>query len=182
MFADPLRLRVIWNNQIPVTPFMGFRDLHVNPEPSFPFGRKGLCLIRAWEELGPPNGAPGMLILDGDVAIDPHDSKVMHECIYTNTECIWVAPVRLWPVSHLGQEWTWGHGKNGQFTQDDIDDPEMFSFSFTYLPDILCDALGPAGACDWAYPQVDLFTWELAANMGIKAQVVRNCYPKHMHW
>lgn len=182
MIGDPLRLRVIWNNAVPATPFMGFRDLHVMPEPEFPFGRKGLMFCRAWEELGPSNGANGMLILDGDVAIDPHDSRAMHQALYAYPECVWVAPVRLWPISHLGREWTWGHGKHGQFTQEDIDDPDMFSFSFTFLPAALCEALDESGAKHWTYPQVDLQTWELATSLGIKVRVVRDCQPKHMHW
>jgi hypothetical protein len=89
--------------------------------------------------------------------------------------------VKVWPVSHLGQNWVYGHGR-GLFTQEDIDDPNMFSFSFTYLPRTLIQGMIDAGAEDWYYPVVDLSTWELAKRLGVKVRVARDCQPKHMHW
>jgi hypothetical protein len=181
MSGDILRVQVIWNNRTPATPFLGFRDLHVNPEPDFPFGRKGLVFASAWDQLGLPGEAIGMLILDGDVAIDPHDNRMMHECIYLEPECVWVAPCKLWPVSHLGPNWVWGHGKE-RFTQEDVDDPDMFSFSFTYLPAALMNGMMENDLVDLCYPVVDMSTWELARKMGLTVKVARECAPKHLHW
>jgi hypothetical protein len=177
-----MAVNIIWNNRPPVTPFLGFRELHVNPEPEFPFGRKGLVFVSAWAELGPPNDAVGMLILDGDVAIDPHDNRSMHKAIWHNPNAVHVSAVKLWPVSTLDKQWVWGHGRRGEFTQENVSNPDMFSFSFTFLPAILMEALEPAGAADWTYPQVDLFTWELAQKLEIEVEVVKDCTPKHMHW
>ena len=183
MTFDPLRLRIIWNNETPVTPYMGFRDLHVMPEPEYPFGRKGLGIARAWEEIGIPNEAVGLLILDGDVAIDPNDIREMHEHIWSEPGSVWVAPVRIWPISHLGSSWTWGHGKDGEFSQTDHENPNMFAFCFTYLPARLVDLANQQhGLREWCYPNVDMFMWELAQQHNIKVDVARNCQPKHMHW
>jgi hypothetical protein len=182
MTYDPLRLRIIWNNTPPVTPFMGYRDLHVAPEPEYPFGRKGLALQTAWDELGPSNNAIGMLLLDGDVAIDPHDNRMMHEAIYSDVESIWIAPIRLWPVSHLAPTWLWGHGKDGLFSQEDVPEPNMFSFCFTYLPEALIYKMIGNGLSQWRYPQVDMFTWETAQEFQIPVRKVTDSHPKHMHW
>lgn len=178
---EPLAIRVIWNNETPATPGLGFRNLHVNPEPSFPFGRKGLAFQRAWEDIGISNDCVGMLILDGDVAIDPIDNRGMHDHIWQDPKAVWVAPARIWPVSHLGKGWTWGHGK-GLFTQEDVSEPDMFSFCYTYLPADLMFAGISAGLAEWVYPEVDLNMWTVARKEGIDVKVARNCSPKHMHY
>lgn len=177
-----MAVHVIWNNRPTVTPFLGFRELHVTPEPDFPFGRKGLTFACAWEHLGVPNDAIGMLILDGDVAIDPHDNRSMHRAIWHDPFKVHVARCKLWPISHQGEGWVWGHGKDGAFTQEDVPDPDMFSFSFTFLPAALMNEFCASGGDEWSYPQVDMFTWELAQKLGITVHVVEDCTPKHMHW
>lgn len=182
MSFDPLALRIIWNHQIPVTSGLGYRNLHVDPEPGYPFGRKGLQLMTAWETIGVPGKHLGMLILDGDVAIDPHDNRSMHAHIWDDPYSIWVAPARIWPVSHLRDGWLWGHGKDGRFTQEDVDEPDMFSFCFTYLPSELLAAMQETDAHEWCYPEVDHMTWLLAQRKGIRVRVARNCSPKHMHY
>jgi hypothetical protein len=178
---DPLRLRVIWNNQPPVTPFMGFRDLFINPEPEYPFGRKGLAFMRAWEEIGIPNECVGILLLDGDVAVDPYDVEQMHVHLYSDVNSVWVAPIRIWPVSHLGANWVWGHGED-EFSQENVTNPNCFSFSFTYLPADLVNAMIVNRLEDWCYPMVDYQTHQLACELDCKVQVAHNCSPKHLHF
>lgn len=178
---DPVALRVVWNNESPATRGLGYRDLHVNPEPSFPFGRKGLAFQRAWEDIGLSNESVGMLILDGDVAIDPMDNRGMHDHIWNDPNSVWVAPARIWPVSHLGNAWTWGHGK-GVFTQEDVIDPDMFSFCFTFLPAALMNYAIQEELAEWVYPEVDKQMWETARKYNFQVRVARDCAPKHMHY
>lgn len=182
MSFDYMSIRFIWNNQEPVTKGLGFRDIYINPSADYPFGRKGLALMTAWECMGEPNNEMGMLILDGDVAIDPLDNHGMLQHIWSDPFSVWVAPARIWPISHLGDSWTWGHGRDKKFTQEDIDDPDMFSFCFTYLPRELIELMKQAGADDWEYPNVDHSTWLLASANGIRVKVARECSPKHMHY
>jgi hypothetical protein len=96
--AQIICIRLDWNHTaIPLRIASKYFTLHVAPEPAHPFGRKGLALAGAWHQLTGPDIA-GMLILDGDVAIDPHDHHHMlaaidkdpHDTIYTAS--------RRWPV------------------------------------------------------------------------------------
>lgn len=179
---DILALRIVWNNEKPATPFMGYRDLHVNPSDHAPFGQKGLMLANAWEQIGTPNESVGILILDGDVAIDPHDNRQMHDAIWNDPTSVHVAKVRIWPVSHLGNTWLWGHGRNGKFTQEDVPEPDMFSFCFTFLPAELIEQAIRSGLENWVYPRVDQNMWITTQELGLKVRLVPDCWPKHMHF
>jgi hypothetical protein len=175
-----LTVRLLWDTEQPLTYGLGYRNIHVRPEPQYPFGRKGLMLAKAWEHAGVPFDALGILILDGDVAIDPHDNKVMHEHIWSDSESVWTAPVKVWPVSHGGSNWVWGHGRD-KFDQTDVDNPNLFSFCFTYLPGRLLDSVFH-DMKDWSYPHVDINMSAAARLNRIKVQVARGCQPKHMHY
>lgn len=85
--------RLIWDHK-PVTPIDGgFRDIHVDPEPEWPVGRKGLALTRAWDQLG--EGCTGALLCDGDVVADPADVWAMGEAINEHPQDVLVAPIKL---------------------------------------------------------------------------------------
>ncbi len=174
-------VRICWDRQsMPKCP-RGFYTLHVDPEPEYPFGRKGLALASAWRQLGTPEAA-GMVILDGDVAIDLTDHAAMLVAIEKEPGKVHVAPVKLWPASTKLQRWVWGHGK-GRFTnRDDPDDPDMFGFSFTYLPRVLIEAVIAAGMTQWTYPNVDRLTHQTAKEQGIGARTVRGASPKHLNY
>src|SRR5580704_19270705 len=89
-------VRMIWNHN-PVIPLPGLniRETYVDPEPEYPYGRKGLVLTRVWEMFN--EDAHGMLIVDGDVAIDPADMNAMSNSISKDTSAVHVAPAKLWP-------------------------------------------------------------------------------------
>lgn len=158
----------------------GFYTLHVDPEPGHPFGRKGLQLARAWATLAKP-GSAGLVILDGDVAVDPQDLAHMLAAIDGEPDCIHVAPVRLWPVSTKLDRWVWGHGA-GRFSRDDPDEPDLFGFSFTYLPAALVRSCIVHGMKTWAYPDVDANTRARARALGLPVRVVRGAAPKHLNY
>jgi hypothetical protein len=173
-------VRVNWDRTMIPLPLRGFYTLHVGPEPDYPFGRKGLAIASAWGQLAPP-GAAGLVILDGDVAVDPRDVAEMLAAVDAEPGAVHVAPVKLWPASTKKDRWVWGHGK-GQFTRDDPDDPDVFGFSFTYLPRKLLEATIKAGLSEWTYPNVDRLTRRTATQLRLPVRVVRGASPKHLNY
>lgn len=161
-----------------------FHEVRVRPEPEYPAGRKGLALKGAWVQLGRKAGADGMLVLDGDVAIDPGHVRAMFAAIAGRPEIVHTAPVKLWPVSTSRPDWHWAHWEDHP-SQDIDGKANYFSFCFTYLPAQLLEACinaRPKGLADWTYPNVDASVSAQARRMGLGAWVVRDCYPVHVHW
>jgi hypothetical protein len=175
-------VRVDWDRgAVPLPLHAGrYHAVHVMAEPAYPLGRKGLVLASAWRQLS-RDGADGMLILDGDVAIDPADHAAMFAAIGREPGAVHVAPVRLWPISTHLRSWVWGHGQGG-YSQDETDDPDVFTFAYTYLPRRLIEACISAGMDGWAYPDVDRNTCRCARREKIPARVVRDASPKHLNW
>lgn len=157
-----------------------FYTVYVDPLPGYPLGRKGLQLASAWRTLSTP-GTAGLVILDGDVAIDPRDLAAMLAAIELEPKLVHVAPVRLWPVSTKQDRWIWGHGWR-RFSRDDPEQVDMFGFSFTYLPRRLVEACIAEGLADWTYPHVDEYTRRRARALGLGVRVVRAASPKHMNY
>jgi hypothetical protein len=177
-------VRVNWDKTAPEFRMPGTRwfDLHVGPEPGWPFGRKGLALDGAWRQLR-SRGCAGMLVLDGDVAVDPLDYAAMGGAIHADPRAVHVGPVRLWPASTMRESWAWGHWRTGAGPgQEWCEEPDRWTFGFTFLPRRLLHAAGREGLRDWAFPGVDLRMAATAKKWGIPARVVPGCYPKHMHY
>ena len=150
--------RVLWDAhhvQVPLR-IVGAKmhDLHVQPEPAYPFGRKGAALNGMWDHFGTNPAVLGVLLLDGDVMIDPQDFAAMRDAIYADPAVIWAAPVRLWPVATGRVFWHWGHWRDKP-SQENTGDPDCVSFSFTYLPRRAWDAAAKRGLRSWRYPLVD---------------------------
>lgn len=173
-------VRLDWDHTALPLPGLGFYALRITPEPGHPFGRKGLALAAAWEQLAGP-AAAGLVILDGDVAVDPQDIAAMLAAIHLDPGAVHVAPVRLWPASTKRDRWVWGHGR-GDFSRDDPDDPDVFGFCFTYLPRRLVDACVKSGLAGWRYPHVDRLTSRRARALRIPVRVVRGATPKHVNY
>jgi hypothetical protein len=175
-------LRINWDfTAIPLN-IDGFHMLHIGPEVEYPFGRKGLAITRAWQAMYDSPDIVGLIILDGDVVIDPLDQAAMHEAINNDPDIVHVAPAKLWPVStKVIDNWVWGHGK-GEFSQSFVNDPDIFSFCYTYLPKELVIASISAGMPKWTYPTVDKNVSLIARKMGLKVNVVMSASPKHIHY
>jgi hypothetical protein len=178
-----LLVRVVWNHEaIPLRISRRFFTLDFGPEPEFPFGRKGLAIARAWQQLAAPD-VTGMLILDGDVAIDPVDLAVMMAAIHAEPDAIHTAPVRLWPVSTRLERWVWGHGRGGRHSQEDPDeDLDAFTFCFTYLPRELIEHCTGHGMESWMFPHVDKQVCLAAAELDLPVRLVRGAQPKHTNY
>lgn len=178
--AEIICVRMCWQGTAPPLPAPGFHNLTWYPEPDHPFGRRGLAMLRGWSQLSSPATA-GMLCLDGDVAIDPHDRATMFAAIDARPAAVHVGPVRIWPASTKQPGWTWGHGR-GQLTRENVPDPDIFGFSFTYLPRALLESCEQVGMRGWCYPRVDVKVRQRASAIGIKAYTVPGCFPKHLNF
>lgn len=186
--VELLSLRIIWDrNVIPLRHNdLGFHQLHISPEPGHPFGRKGLAIATAWQQIS-TRTAGGLLLLDGDVVIDPADLAAMHAALSSDPESVWTAPTRLWPISTKRATWVWGH-KTGmpegeqQGDPGDTDPRFRFSFCFTYLPRRLVDHCIKQGMRTWAYPHCDMRTHQHAARQGFKVRIVPDCWPTHLNY
>ena len=158
-----------------------FYNLHIDPTAEHPFGRKGFVLSNAWKQLAGKN-ADGLLILDGDVMIDPEDHKAMLRAIHEGPGDVQVAPARLWPVSTKRNGWTWAHWATEASMEREDTGVRWFSFCYTYLPRALMAAADRAGLRAWTYPGVDKQMSEAAQKLGVGIHVVEGCYPKHMNY
>lgn len=175
-----MAVRMDWDRTAIPLRLPGFFTVHYGPEPGYPFGRRGLAMAGAWAQLATAEAA-GMLTLDGDVAADPADVAGMKGAIHAHPDLVHVAPAKLWPVSTGHSSWVRAHGA-GVFTQDDPDEPDVWTFCFTYLPRRLLEAAVKAGLATWTYPAVDRRMHTLAGELGITARTCRTAAPKHLHW
>lgn len=174
-------MRLNWNNTALPVKLKRFRDIHITPSDGYPFGRKGLVLASAWRQLADPR-ADGALLLDGDVAVDIGDVAAMDQAIATDPGRVWTAPAKLWPTTSGQDGWVWSHRRaGGTFTQDlsAAEDPDFFSFCFTYIPRTLMEH--PA-LPSWTFPTVDVQMSRAATAARIPASVVAGCWPKHLHF
>jgi hypothetical protein len=168
---------------LPYHPYMTFKDIHITPSAQWPTGQKGLALARYWEtqecRLSPPLG---IILLDGDVVIDPSDLRFMVQAIEMNPVSVHTAPVKLWTHTARGPMWTWAHQDERGLSAEPCDNPIYFSFGFTFLPGILMDAAVSGDLRNQIYPYVDEYMSNLAAKNGIGIRVVNDCAPKHLHF
>jgi hypothetical protein len=178
-------VRLDWDRTAIALPALAhFRTVHIGPEPGHPFGRKGAMLAGAWTQLA-DHGTDGMLILDGDVGVDPLDITAMRAAIARAPHQVWTAPVKLWSstsgtaaLPSGNPDWTWSH-RTGAYSKVSVPDPEFFSFCFTYLPRAVVEV---PGLRTWTFPRVDLECSRAARKMRIPVGVVEHCWPKHLHY
>lgn len=172
---------VVYQDASGIVHRLKFHHLHVMPEAAFPVGRKGLVLHGAWMALGRKAQADGMLIVDGDVAIDPVMAVAMLNAIHSDPEAVWTAPVKIWPESTHRDDWVWSHWeKDASQEKDEI--ASYFSFCFTYLPASLMEACVKGGLQKWTFPNVDACVAKEARKLGLKARMVDGIEPVHLHW
>lgn len=158
-----------------------FHPLHVVPEVEYPAGRKGLALAGAWRYFGIKGGADGLLILDGDVAIDPVMAEKMLNAIGREPGSVHTAPVRLWPVSTGRPDWVWAHWEKEASQEIDLN-PRYFSFNFTWLPRKLIEGCLTDGLERWTFPNCDACVSAMARKMKMPVRVVTEIEPLHLHW
>jgi hypothetical protein len=189
--AEVLWTRIVWNHQQGDLPLVTYQDLlmvrfmtvHVDPEPGFPAGRKGLQLAGAWSQYTKGDAKPtGMVTLDGDVAVDPGHVMQMAHAIEAEPEAVHVAPVKIWPAGTVRKSWIWAHYDETGPSQNWDVTPRIFGFNFTYLPRKLIERCLKDGMKNWTYPNCDSCFSQRAREMGLAMKVVPYCFPVHLHW
>jgi hypothetical protein len=181
--AEIICVRINWHETAASIPVPGqFYTLHVSPTNEFPFGEKGKALAGAWKQLNPNNVMDGMLILDGDVAIEPIDMTNMLTAIHHHDKMVVVAPARIWPISTKRKQWSWAHWSDKPSQIMETENIHWFSFNFTYLPKKLIDQALHDGLVSWTYPRVDMHFSETAVRVKIPVYVAEHVYPKHLHF
>jgi hypothetical protein len=181
-----LFIRVIWDAHTIKIPLRlwgaNVKELHLGLDPNHPFGRKGLALEQAWQQLAPADCA-GMLILDGDTLIDPQDYALMCEAIESDPAAVHVAPARIWPASKPElRGWSYAHWSKGPTQQLETEGIEFFTFNFTYLPASLLQASIKAGLKGWQFPLVDSRVSRCARMNRIPVHVVTGATVKHLNY
>lgn len=177
-----LLIRMNWNRSaIQLREAREYYNLDILPEPGWPFGRKGYALAAAWSQLS-DDDMKGMLILDGDVAVDPQDRRVMLGAIHVQPDIVHVAPARIWPVSTKRADWVWAHWADSPSQDVQFDDIETFTLCYTYLPRKLIEASLRDGLPFWTYPGVDANFCRVAEKEKIPVNVVLGCQPKHLNY
>lgn len=177
---EVVMVRVDWDRQAFPLHLPGARmhTLHVSPEAAHPFGRKGLALSSAWDQLATKD-ASGMLILDGDVAIDLLDLAVMFGSVNTEPGAVHAAPARLWPRSTGRSSWVWSVWDREQSQVLPLA-PRFTTFCFTYIPRALIRRCQDKGLALHRFPHVDQFVSAQAVAAGIPIRVVADATPKHL--
>jgi hypothetical protein len=178
--AELVCVRVDWDRTAIPLKLPHFHTIRLAPEAAHPFGRKGAALAGAWRQLSGRN-TDGMVILDGDVAVDLLDVAAMRASVHVKPAAVHVAPVRLWPASTHAQGWHWGHWDDAP-TQDLVGNVRRFSFCFTYLPRDLIGRCIRNGLEQWTFPHVDRMVSLQAQAAKTEIVVVEGCTPKHLHF
>ena len=178
--AELVCVRVDWDRTAIPLKLPHFHTIRLSPEASHPFGRKGAALAGAWRQLSGRN-TDGMVILDGDVAVDLLDVAAMRASVHVKPAAVHIAPVRLWPASTHAQGWHWSHWDDAP-TQDPVDNVRRFSFCFTYLPRDLIGRCIRNGLEQWTFPHVDRMVSLQAQQAKTEIVVVEGCTPKHLHF
>jgi len=179
-------LRLIWDGHHVRFPLriagVNIKELHVVPETAHPFGRKGLALAGAWKQLAEPDMS-GLLILDGDVAIDPYDYMMMYVAIQKDPAAVHIGPTKLWPISKMDLDgWAWGHCRGNVWGQLMELNPDFFAFNFTYIPRRVIELAIAKDLKGKQFPHVDQHISRVAREAGVRMNVVEECSPKHMHY
>jgi hypothetical protein len=156
--------------------------LHISPSADYPFGEKGKVLAGAWKQLDPDNIMDGMLILDGDVAIEPIDLKNMLAAINDHDHMVVVAPARIWPISTKRKEWSWAHWGKAPSQVIETENVRWFTFNFTYLPRKVIEQAISDGLYAWTFPGVDKRFSDAAFRAGVPIYVAEDVQPKHLHF
>lgn len=176
----------VWQHPVVHLPAQ-IHPLKIVPTPGFPHGNKGAVLHYAW--LRWRNVSPGIVFVDGDVAIDPWDIKAMNAAIRSNPDAIWTAPAWLWPANPIKdapmlshRAWVKEDAQWGAVNADGTID--YFSFNTTYIPNRLFARVEREkkwGAL--VFPWADTRLSQMATESPrIPAYVVKDCHPKHINW
>jgi len=109
-------LQLVWRRpEVSLPP--PIRPVLIPATTEHPRGWKGDVLRQAWQVYG--GRYPGVVVLDGDVAIEPDSVLAMDLAIRSAPEDVWTAPVRAW-ASPIRDHYAWDLGDAPQVVRDAI--------------------------------------------------------------
>lgn len=180
--AEIVCIRENWDDTALKIPLPGnFFTLNIRPSAEYPFGEKGKAIAGAWRQLS-NNHVDGMLMLDGDVVIEPVDLSNMMAAIHTHDKMVVIAPARIWPKSTKRKRWVWAHWSSEASQDMETENIRWFTFNFTYLPRKVIEQAVEDGLSTWTYPSVDKRMSDSAAKAGVPVFVAENVLPKHLNF
>ena len=162
------------------------QPLYIDPQPGYPHGHKGRVMRQAWRRY--QTQSPGLVFVDGDVAIDPWDIRAMNTAIRQRSEAVHTGWAWLWPVdpvheSPMASHRSWHHGEAMWGATHPDGRVDYFSFNCTYVPNGLFAYVEQTQQWDrLVFPWADTRLSEMAQQAQIPAYVVSECRPKHIHW
>lgn len=181
--AEIITVRVNWDNTaVPIKLPGKFFEMHVDPSAEYPFGQKGKTIAGAWRQLNTDKNMDGMLIIDGDVAIDPIDYQNMLSAIHYHHDMVVVAPARIWPASTKRKDWSWAHWSVEPSQKLETENIRWFSFNFTYLPKKVLKQALTDGLRRWTYPVVDKSMSTAAFDAGVPVFVAEDVHTCHLNF
>lgn len=170
--------KVQWPDFVRVVPII--------PQPDAPYGRYGASLIRTFREV--PD-APGLVILEQDIAGDPLVVQEMEQAVVSNPDAIWAVPYRLYATSTGRHSPIWAHrgglpsAWNGMESDYPCpEEPRAVGLGCTYLPKILIEHMASIEYTpDLDYPVLDTTLSHMATTLGIPMYTTKR-EAVHMHW
>lgn len=169
--AAPVIVQTCWRGQR--TPAaVDAQLLHLDCDHALGYAGYGRGLYLLW--FGREDrDAPGLWVIEHDVAVDPADVEMMAAQIERYPDCVVAAAYTCWPVStHLDYPLTLPRFDRGYW---------RFGLGCTYLPAALLDAAGEALA-HWDYPSLDAELSIAAREAGIGFHRAVGARPKHLHY
>lgn len=146
--------------------------LHMGCNVTKPPPGYGSVLAGAWWGRGDLD-APGLWVIEHDVAVDPGDAAAMLAQIAATPTQVVAAPYLCWPVStRLTEPFTLPDTHHGR---------ARFGLGCTFLPAQLLNTAGRRLEA-WTYPTVDAELSTLAHLTGITVHPLRGAHVKHLHY
>ena len=163
----PAWVQFVWIRPVVTYPAHLIHPLVLRPSPGYPHGNKGAAMRSVW--LRYRTHHPGIVFIDGDVAVDPWDIREMNRAVLRYPEDVLTGHAWLWPASlrtgepvpshrtWQGQDAVWG-------TTRPDGTCDYFSFNCTYIPNRLFQRVEDQQA--WGrliFPWADTRLSEIAA-------------------
>lgn len=130
----------IWRHPVVHYPDSLIHPIVLKPLPGYPHGNKGAAMRQVWVQSRAHH--PGIVFLDGDVAVDPWDLRAMNRAVLQHPRDVVAGHAWLWPASlktgnPVPSHRSW-QGKDAVWGATHADGQiDYFSFNCTYIPNRL---------------------------------------------
>jgi len=166
MSAVPVWCQFIWQHPVVHYPADLIHPLVLKPLPGYPHGYKGGVMREAWLQYR--RRSPGIVFIDGDVAVDPWGIRAMNRAVLERPTDVLTGQAWLWPPSlrhedpHLSHR-TWRNGEAAWGHTHPDGQVDYITFNCTYIPNRLFERVDQQH--DWhrlVFPWADTRLSEIA--------------------